>query len=114
VPPLLAGAVAVPAPLPPDRLVPVPAGAVAVLAGVLPAEVPVPALADVLVLDELELELLELVLTAALAAAPLVGTLKLGAPAVSVVPVVPLPQPARASPRTAAMIPALAAGRWKR
>jgi hypothetical protein len=93
--------------------VPVLAGAVAVLAGVVPAEVP--AVADVLLLDELELELelLEVVLAAALAT-PLVGTLKLGAPAVLVVPVVPPPQPATASPSKTAMVPAVTAGRWRR
>lgn len=116
VPPLLAGAVAV-APLPPEGLVPVPAGAVAVLAGVVPApapDVPVPAPGDVLVVDELELELLGLLVTAALAPAPWAGMVKLGAPAVFVVPLPALPQPATASARTTARAPAVAAGRWKR
>lgn len=102
-------------PAPPEGLVPVPAGAVAVLAGVVPApDVAVPGLADVLVVDELELELLELRVTGALAPAPLVGTVKPGAPAVFVVPVPALPQPATASARMTAMVPAAAAGRCKR
>nr|MDQ2894299.1 hypothetical protein [Actinomycetota bacterium] len=96
-------------------LVPVPAGAVAVLAGVVPApDVAVPGLADVTVVDELELlELLELLLTAALVSAPLTGTVKLGAPEVFVVPVPPPPQPDTARARTTAMVPTVA-GRCKR
>ncbi|MDQ6732112.1 MAG: hypothetical protein M3022_17950 [Actinomycetota bacterium] len=106
-------------PAPPEGLGPVPAGAVAVLAGVVPApDVAVPGLADVTVVDELELlellELVELLVTAALVSAPLTGTVKLGAPAVFVVPVPPLPQPATARARTTATIPAVAAGRCKR
>lgn len=104
-------------PAPPEGLVPVPAGAVAVLAGVVPApDVAVPGLADVLVVDELELELelLELLVTAGLAPAPLVGTVKPGAPAVFVVPVPARPQPAMASARMTAMVPAAAVGRCKR
>ena len=95
------------------------AGAVAVLAGVVPApDVAVPGLADVTVVDELELELelelLGLLVTAALVPAPLVGTVKPGAPAVFVVPEPALPQPATASASTTAMVPAVAAGRCKR
>ena len=53
------------------------------------------------------------VLTAALAT-PLVGTLKLGAPAVLVVPSCRRPQPATASASTTATVPAVTAGRWRR
>ena len=87
------------------------------LADVVPALAP-PLLGDEAVVLELELEL-ELEFEADEAAAetvtPWVGTVKPGAPEVLVVPVVPLPQPARASASTTtAAVPEQAAGRMAR
>jgi len=71
----------------------------------------------VTVVDELELELLELLellVTATLVPAALVGTVNPGAPAVFVEPALPPPQPATASASRTATVPAVAAVRCMR